>query len=150
MHLYVHIPFCARRCSYCDFAIAVRRTVPSTEFRAAVEWEWEGWLSHPAWAESPVLDTIYLGGGTPSLLDPTAIRGLLERFRGDRDVDPHAEITLEANPDDVDPAHAEAWRAAGINRVSLGVDDQQRADKLLRGVVGKRLTYKTTAKRASI
>lgn len=121
MHLYVHVPFCARRCSYCDFAIAVRRTVPSAEFRAAVEWEWEVWQTHPVWTESPALDTIYLGGGTPSRLDAAAIRGLLERFRTDRGVAPDAEITLEANPDDVDAPVAEAWRAAGINRVSLGV-----------------------------
>lgn len=121
MHLYIHVPFCARRCSYCDFAIAVRRTVPSEEFARTVRAEWQAWQDHPAWAGSPAVDTIYFGGGTPSRLDPAAVALLLDGIRRDRTVAPDAEITLEANPDDVSPGAARAWRAAGVNRVSLGV-----------------------------
>lgn len=121
MHLYVHVPFCARRCSYCDFAIAVRREVPSQKFVDAVLAEWRGWQRHPAWVDSPSLATIYLGGGTPSHLDATEVARLLDSIRGDRPVDPNAEITLETNPEDVTPANAAAWIEAGINRVSLGV-----------------------------
>lgn len=121
MHLYVHVPFCARRCSYCDFAIAVRRQVPSAIFADAIEREWAGWQGHRVWAESPQLATIYFGGGTPSRLDPDAIGRLIQRFRGDRGLSANAEITLEANPDDVNPGQAAAWRAAGVNRISLGV-----------------------------
>jgi oxygen-independent coproporphyrinogen-3 oxidase len=120
MHLYVHVPFCARRCSYCDFAIAVRREVPSAVFAEAIAREWSGWQSHPAWAEAPELDTIYFGGGTPSRLAPDSLAAMLRHFRADRSVGRNAEITLEANPDDVTPAQAEAWSVAGINRVSLG------------------------------
>ena len=120
MHLYIHVPFCTRRCSYCDFAIAVRREVPSAAFQAAVLSEWEAWQRHPAWADSPGLDTIYFGGGTPSRLDPAALAALLSRFRTDRIIAPGAEVTLETNPDDVTTAAADAWTAAGINRVSLG------------------------------
>ncbi|MGQ0701974.1 MAG: radical SAM family heme chaperone HemW [Gemmatimonadales bacterium] len=120
MHLYVHVPFCSRRCTYCDFAIAVRRRVPAEQYLAAVLQEWSGWQSHSLWDESPGLDTIYLGGGTPSLLPPPAVAGLLDRLRSDQPVSADAEITLEANPDDVGPAAAQTWRAAGINRVSLG------------------------------
>jgi putative oxygen-independent coproporphyrinogen III oxidase len=120
MHLYIHVPFCARRCSYCDFAIAVRREVPSARFAELIEREWAGWQTHAAWEDSPGLDTIYFGGGTPSRLDPGAITRLLHGFRTDRSVTPGAEITLEANPDDVTPANAEAWLAAGVNRISLG------------------------------
>lgn len=120
MHLYVHVPFCARRCSYCDFAIAVRREVPSDGFATAILAEWDGWQHHPAWTESPGLDTVYFGGGTPSRLTPSAILRMLARFRADRGFSPDAEITLEANPDDVDPGRAAAWAAAGVNRVSLG------------------------------
>lgn len=120
MHLYVHVPFCARRCSYCDFAIAVRRDTPSAAFVEAIEREWAWWQSHPAWNDAPVLDTISFGGGTPSRLDPAAIARLLDRFRRDRVVAPDAEVTLEANPDDVDHARAAAWYAAGVNRISLG------------------------------
>lgn len=122
MHLYVHVPFCARRCSYCDFAIAVRREVPAEAFAGAIEREWQARQSHPAWEASPRLETIYFGGGTPSRLPPASVRRLLERFRGDREVAPDAELTLEANPDDVSPAAAAAWRDAGITRVSLGVE----------------------------
>jgi oxygen-independent coproporphyrinogen-3 oxidase len=120
VHLYVHVPFCARRCSYCDFAIAVRREVPSRAFAEAVLREWEGWQSHPSWSTGPALDTIYFGGGTPSRLAPEALTALLDRFRADRDVAPGAEVTLEANPDDVSAATADAWLAAGVNRISLG------------------------------
>lgn len=94
--------------------------MPSAEFARAIEREWAGWLGHPAWAESPVLDTVYFGGGTPSRLDPAAVTEMLQRFRGDRAVAPDAEITLEANPDDVTRSSAAAWVAAGVNRVSLG------------------------------
>jgi len=121
VHLYVHVPFCARRCSYCDFAIAVRRTVPSQKFVDAVLAEWRLWQSHPAWIGSPSLSTIYLGGGTPSHLDARELHRLLEALRSDRPVDGDAEITLEANPEDVTPENAGSWIAAGVNRVSLGV-----------------------------
>ena len=121
MHVYVHVPFCARRCSYCDFAIAVRRDVPSRRFVDAVRREWLGWQDHPVWAESGEVRTVYFGGGTPSRLDPAGITELLAAIGRARAVSPEAEVTLEANPEDVTPALASAWRAAGVNRVSLGV-----------------------------
>jgi oxygen-independent coproporphyrinogen-3 oxidase len=120
VHLYVHVPFCARRCSYCDFAIAVRREVPTQAFVSAITKEWKGRLSEPAWNGSPGLDTIYFGGGTPSRLFPGGIAELLACFRADRALAEGAEVTLEANPEDVSPAAADVWRAAGVNRISLG------------------------------
>lgn len=120
MHLYIHVPFCARRCSYCAFAIAVRRQVPSQEFLTAVLQEWETRLGHPAWSRSPALETIYLGGGTPSRLDPSVLGALLQRIRADRPAAPDVEVTLEANPDDVNRRDAETWLHLGITRVSLG------------------------------
>jgi oxygen-independent coproporphyrinogen-3 oxidase len=121
VNLYLHVPFCARRCSYCDFSIAVRRQVPSERFADSVLREWRGAQSLAAWNDDAELDTIYLGGGTPSHLDPAALGAILGGIRASRRVRPEAEITLEANPDDVTPAAAEAWRAAGIGRISLGV-----------------------------
>jgi oxygen-independent coproporphyrinogen-3 oxidase len=121
VHIYVHVPFCARRCSYCDFAIAVRRSVPSDAYASAIEAEWSLMQDHPAWEQSPVVETIYLGGGTPSRIEPAAVARIIARMERDRSVAPDAELTLEANPDDVSHAAAESWRAAGINRVSLGV-----------------------------
>jgi len=122
-HLYLHVPFCARRCSYCDFAIAVRRRVPAEAYVESIKEE----LRLVGQGIGP-LETIYFGGGTPSLLPPEAIADLLVTLS------PYAssptpsfptpsgsvEVTLEANPDDVTPASAAAWRRAGVNRVSLG------------------------------
>jgi oxygen-independent coproporphyrinogen-3 oxidase len=120
VHLYLHVPFCARRCSYCDFAIAVRRAVPSAAYAEAVLREWAEWQGHEIWEESSAVETVYFGGGTPSRLEPGAIARILDRIAADRAVDPSAEMTLEANPDDVTESGAEAWRRAGVNRVSLG------------------------------
>ena len=120
MHLYLHVPFCARRCSYCDFAIAVRRDVPSDAYADAVLREWSDWQRHEIWNGAAALDTVYFGGGTPSRITPGAIGRILERIAADRTIATGAEVTLEANPDDVTPESAAAWRAAGITRVSLG------------------------------
>jgi oxygen-independent coproporphyrinogen-3 oxidase len=121
MHVYLHVPFCARRCTYCDFAIAVRKEVPSELYADLVLREWALWQAEPVWDESPRIDTIYLGGGTPSRISPIAIARIIERITADRELVSGAEITLEVNPDDVTLGAARAWSAAGVNRVSLGV-----------------------------
>jgi len=135
MHLYLHVPFCARRCSYCDFAIAVRRQVPTDRYVAAVLREWDGWQASGAFdaaadagsaassgpARPNHVQTIYFGGGTPSHIDPAGVGALLDGIARRRTVAAGAEVTLEANPDDVTAARAAAWRAAGVNRISLGV-----------------------------
>ena len=121
MHLYLHVPFCARRCSYCDFAIAIRREVPTDRYVASVLREWDGWQASDLWEGAAVIQTVYFGGGTPSHIDPGGISALLEGIARQRRVAPGAEITLEANPDDVTPVRAAAWRGAGVNRISLGV-----------------------------
>lgn len=120
-HLYVHIPFCTRRCSYCDFSIAVRKQIPADDFVASITTE----LKQAGPLES--LETVYLGGGTPSLLPHESIRTiLLDVLHSTSSLDA-VEVTLEANPENVTPNAARAWRAAGVNRVSLGsqsFDDQ--------------------------
>lgn len=116
-HLYVHVPFCARRCVYCDFSIAVRRQVPLDDYLAALEREIL--VRH---AQSTMdLDTLYLGGGTPSKLGAIGVARLLDLLGRHAGVRPDAEITLEANPEDVTAEAAHAWASAGVNRVSLGV-----------------------------
>ena len=116
MHLYIHVPFCQRRCSYCDFSIAVRKRIPTGEYVETI-------LTEAARIPPSNLETIYLGGGTPSLLPSDAIRILLhelsKRFRIPNSAF-RIEVTLEANPEDVTPDNARAWHAAGVNRVSLG------------------------------
>jgi oxygen-independent coproporphyrinogen-3 oxidase len=122
-HVYVHVPFCARRCSYCDFAIAVRRAVPVNEFVAALQIELR-------MRESGGVDTIYFGGGTPSLLGAEGVARALDVVRARHEPDADAEITLEANPEDVTPPNARAWLTAGVNRISIGT--QSFDDRVLR------------------
>jgi oxygen-independent coproporphyrinogen III oxidase len=115
-HLYVHVPFCARRCSYCDFAIAVRRRVPVEEYLGALERELLLRVDAPL-----ELETLYLGGGTPSLLGALGIERLFALIHRFASLSDDAEITIEANPDDVTEESAGAWRRGGANRISLGV-----------------------------
>jgi oxygen-independent coproporphyrinogen-3 oxidase len=126
-HVYVHVPFCARRCSYCDFAIAVRRTVPVDEYIDALDREIR--IRAGTWRASS-MDTIYLGGGTPSRLGPGGVQRVLELVRSHFRQSPGAEVTVEANPEDVSPEAATRWREAGVTRVSLGI--QSFSDDVLR------------------
>ncbi|MBW8771985.1 MAG: radical SAM family heme chaperone HemW [Gemmatimonadetes bacterium] len=122
MHLYVHVPFCARRCSYCDFAIAVRREVPSKRYVDAVLQEAGGWAEGRTGGADHAIETLYFGGGTPSHLDPVELTRLISGLRGLwPDTRGLKELTLEANPDDITPERAEAWVRAGVDRISLGV-----------------------------
>lgn len=127
MHIYIHVPFCARRCSYCDFAIAVRRETPDAQFIEAIGREWRGWIDQPRAAANDNITTLYFGGGTPSRLQPASIAQLIRLLGADRALARDAEVTLETNPDDVTPERAAAWRAAGVNRVSLGVQSHDPA-----------------------
>ena len=114
-HLYIHVPFCARRCSYCDFSIAVRSSTPVEEYLEALRRELEfGEVNGSA------LDTVYLGGGTPSRLGGLGVRDVLTTVREHATISDPAEITIEANPDDVNDMAVAHWVAAGVNRVSLG------------------------------
>ncbi len=116
-HLYVHVPFCARRCSYCDFSIAVRRTVPVHDYVTALRAELTTRLGSDRRLH---LETLYFGGGTPSHLGPDGVRAMLDVVREFASWPEDAEVTLEANPDDVSTEAARGWLAAGVTRVSLG------------------------------
>ena len=116
-HLYVHVPFCTRRCVYCDFSIAVRSTVPVAQFVTAVAREWD--IRHRDSHFS--LDTLYFGGGTPSKLGSEGVARLMDVVTSRAELRQGAEVTLEANPEDVDVDTARRWRQSGVNRVSLGV-----------------------------
>jgi oxygen-independent coproporphyrinogen-3 oxidase len=114
-HLYVHVPFCSRRCVYCDFSIAVRPVVPVEDYLDGIRSE----LAQIGEAELK-LDTLYLGGGTPSKLGGDGISALVDLIREFATLNPEAEITIEANPEDVSRDNATAWANAGVNRISLG------------------------------
>jgi oxygen-independent coproporphyrinogen-3 oxidase len=113
-HLYIHVPFCARRCAYCDFSISVRSVTPVAQYVESIALELAT-QDTSSWH----LDTVYLGGGTPSRLG-TGVADVLAAVRSRAIVAQDAEITIEANPDDVTVDSANAWVHAGVNRVSLG------------------------------
>lgn len=116
-HLYIHVPFCSRRCSYCDFSIAVRRDVPVREYVDSLGIELRGLLDR---SQLP-LTTVYFGGGTPSKLGAEGVSSMLETVVQNFEIASDAEVTLETNPEDVTIGNVVAWRRAGINRLSLGV-----------------------------
>jgi len=116
--LYIHWPFCVSKCPYCDFNSHVRATVDHDRWRAALLAD----LAHEA-ALSPGrrLRSIFFGGGTPSLMPPAIAASLIDAATGHWQADDDLEITLEANPSSVEAANFNAFAAAGVNRVSLGL-----------------------------
>lgn len=117
--VYVHWPFCAAKCPYCDFNSHVRREPPDqARYVAAFKAE----LTHRA-AQAPgrVVNSIFFGGGTPSLMKPETVGAILDAIAGVWTVAPDVEVSLEANPTSVEATRFAGYRAAGVNRVSLGV-----------------------------
>ena len=117
-HLYLHIPFCRHKCGYCDFNAYARLDGLMEPYVAALERELGSAARRLPFGP---LSTVYFGGGTPSLLPAESIDRILELIRGGFDLSPDAEITLEANPASTDSAKLSAWRRAGVNRLSIGV-----------------------------
>src|SRR2546423_14568187 len=116
-HLYVHVPFCARRCSYCDFSIAVRSATPIDEYVNALRKEL---ATQSTGLEASPLETVYLGGGTPSRLGGPGVGNVLNAVLENPTIAPAAEITIEANPHALNDAAVAHWIAAGVKRVSFG------------------------------
>src|SRR5579872_2592759 len=123
-HLYLHLPFCRHKCGYCDFNAyaGMDRLMPDYV---------EGLLGELAHARATrpfePLRTLYLGGGTPSLLPAALMTRLLAGVAGLFELEPGAEVTLEANPASTDAEKLAAWREGGVNRLSLGVQGFDRA-----------------------
>jgi len=128
--LYIHIPFCEKKCHYCDFVITGRGSAPKRDrFLNALASE----MDHAAKSgEDRSFDTLYIGGGTPSTLDPGESRRLFELIESRFTFGPAAERTLEANPGDLTFEKAVVYRKAGINRVSLGA--QSFREETLHGI----------------
>ena len=117
--LYVHLPWCVRKCPYCDFNSHERReALPEAEYVSALVADLEAMLPS-IWGRRIV--SVFIGGGTPSLFSPESIERLLSEVRARIAVEPIAEITLEANPGTVEAGRFRGYRAAGVNRLSLGV-----------------------------
>lgn len=112
---YVHIPFCARVCPYCDFTVVAGRDDVTDRYLDALGTDI---ASTPGWRP---LDAVFVGGGTPSGIGPERLAGVLDRIRSHHGLAPGAEVTLEANPEDLEPGVGERLVEAGFNRISLGV-----------------------------
>ncbi|MDE2969224.1 MAG: radical SAM family heme chaperone HemW, partial [Chloroflexota bacterium] len=128
--LYVHIPFCETKCPYCDFNTyaGINHLLPP--YLAALEREvhvWSEVLGHPT------VNTVFLGGGTPSMLSPAQMASLLSTARAAFPVAPAAEVTAEVNPDDATVERLSAFREAGVNRISLGVQSLDDAELRMLG-----------------
>ncbi len=126
--IYIQVPFCQTRCTYCNFHTAVVASARFAPYAAAVQTEIREHQSRlrqsgivlPGSLAQETADTVYFGGGTPSLLDPQHLHAMLDAIR-ETFVHDLGEITLEADPETIDSQKAAAWTAAGINRVSFGV-----------------------------
>jgi oxygen-independent coproporphyrinogen-3 oxidase len=127
--LYIHIPFCIRKCAYCGFySVTDRSRIPA--FRSALRREMD---LYRGWAVS--FDTIYLGGGTPSVLPPDDLERLIAEIRAAFTIAGGAEVTVEANPGDITERLLKAIRRAGVNRLNIGV---QSFDDGILALLGRR------------
>lgn len=154
--IYIHIPFCKTRCKYCDFFSTTHLEKRSQYVEALLaEMKDRVAIAHSEASNSPQgvqypISTIYIGGGTPSTLEVEHLRRLGEevmRLAGDEAKGERREITLEANPGDITLEKATAWRAIGINRLSMGI--QSFDDDLLR-LIGRRHTAEQARKAVAI
>ncbi len=119
LSLYLHVPWCVRKCPYCDFnSHAVKGKIPETAYLQAML---EDLGQDLALAGSRPIETVFIGGGTPSLMSGGFYRSLFRELRARLNLTPDAEITLEANPGTLEEGRFEAFREAGINRLSIGV-----------------------------
>ncbi|MCI5071632.1 radical SAM family heme chaperone HemW [bacterium] len=122
LSIYIHIPFCRYKCPYCDFFVLANKTEDHHHnYIHSIEKEIKLYRLLP-FSESPSIQSVYFGGGTPSLIDPQLIHRLLKSLHHQFKFDfENVEISLEANPEDITLDKAKAWKTMGINRITLGV-----------------------------
>ena len=132
--IYVHVPYCLQRCTYCDFATYVHdQIMPPSDYFALLSQEIQTRSQSIRSVVGTTLDTVYFGGGTPSLVPAELITGVLEQLqRSGFELAPNCEMTLEINPATVDPHKMDVYQRAGINRFSVGA--QTFNDVLLKSV----------------
>lgn len=118
--IYVHWPFCAAKCPYCDFNSHVRTSIDESGWVEAIERELD-WTAQSQGRDRPIVETIFFGGGTPSLMAGSSVARVLDKIARLWPMANDVEITLEANPASADAARFADYRAAGVNRLSLGM-----------------------------
>ncbi|MBA3276080.1 MAG: radical SAM protein, partial [Chloroflexia bacterium] len=121
--IYIHVPFCAHICPYCDFTTYAGKENLIGRYVACVEREL---VLTPAAAASRPVATIFLGGGTPSLLDPAHVWSIIDACRQHHMVAPDAEVTMECNPNGLTAGRLAGYREAGVNRLSIGAQTLDR------------------------
>ena len=114
--IYLHIPFCRKACHYCNFHFSTSLQFKNDLLDALLKE-----ISLTPGKKEELIETIYFGGGTPSILNQDELEKIIRQLKTDFLVSPDAEITLEANPDDINPEKAKAWINSGINRLSIGI-----------------------------
>ena len=122
MELYIHIPFCVKKCNYCDFCSFPASAEQKEAYMRQLEAEIKAWGAERNHQE---ISTVFIGGGTPSSLETEQIRRLMETVKSAFSVLPEAEITMEANPGTVDPDKLKVCLEAGISRISFGLQSMQ-------------------------
>lgn len=122
--LYVHIPFCIRKCPYCDFNSHVVQKIPEAQYTEALLQELSAYGRDSDWSERR-LKTVFFGGGTPSTFSAASIGNILERASTLFGCEDDAEIALEANPGTVDSGNFHGYRRCGVNRISIGAQSFQ-------------------------
>jgi oxygen-independent coproporphyrinogen-3 oxidase len=127
--IYIHIPFCLKKCGYCDFVSSCPEIIPEEEYARSVIKEIRT-VTESLYNERVSLKSIYFGGGTPSLLSPENIYGIISDIKRLYDLEENAEITLEANPKTAGYDKLKEFKSAGINRLSIGI--QSFNDKMLK------------------
>ena len=125
--IYIHIPFCRQACTYCNFHFSTTIRQKKQFLDALKE---EIVLTEKSNEAATLIETIYIGGGTPSLLSPDEIDEILQTLKQHFSINKNAEITLEANPDDISKEILQFWKQMGINRISLGVQSFNSAELL--------------------
>lgn len=123
--IYLHIPFCKQQCTYCDFHFSTTFEAYREQMIGSIAQEL---VSRVDYLEEKPLETIYFGGGTPSILKKNEIARLLETIHANYEVRPNAEISLEANPDDISTESLREWKELGINRLSIGLQSFKEDD----------------------
>jgi oxygen-independent coproporphyrinogen III oxidase len=131
--LYIHVPYCVRKCPYCDFHSTVEQTVPEPAYLLAIQRELTFWRQYLNDDSRPI-HSIFFGGGTPSLLQGETIGQILKQVKNLWPLQPQCEISLEANPESCHPDKIAQWLSHGINRLSLGIQsfNQERLTSLER------------------
>jgi len=115
--IYIHIPYCRQKCHYCNFfSVASRSTMPVMTDAICREMELQR-----GYTNNQIIETIYFGGGTPSMLETDQLGRIMNSLKGNFSISAKPEITLEANPDDISPERLYYWKKIGINRLSIGI-----------------------------